>query len=250
MNIEAFYALSYGLYVVGTANKGRKNGYVANTAFQVTATPEQIAISCNKDNLSAEMIDQSGYFSLSVLEKDASKEIINRFGYKSGKSVDKFEGVKFFETHNGVPVVTEECVAWFECKVEQKLDVGTHILFIGRVIEGEYLDKDKESMTYAYYRQVRHGASPKNSPTYVDKSLLPDKEKETVVKEEKIEEVPVEKPKGKSMQKWECIICGHIYDPAVGDPDSGIAPGTAFEDIPDDWVCPDCGADKSEFEPI
>ena len=98
MNIEAFYALSYGLYIVGAASKGRKNGYVANTAFQVTATPEQIAISCNKDNLSAEMIDESGYFSLSVLERDASNEIINRFGYKSGKTSDKFEDTKYFES--------------------------------------------------------------------------------------------------------------------------------------------------------
>lgn len=242
MNIEAFYSLSYGLYIIGTASKGKKNGYVANTAFQVTASPEQIAISCNKDNLSEQMIDESGYFSLSVLEKDASKEIINRFGYKSGKTLDKFEGTKYFETNNGIPVVTEECVAWFECKVEQKVDVGTHIIFIGRVLNGEYLDENKESLTYTYYRQERHGLSPKNSPTYVDKSLLPEKEK----KVEKAEE----KPKGKPMQKWECIVCGHIYDPAEGDPDSGIAPGTAFEDLPDDWVCPDCGAEKSDFEPI
>lgn len=246
MNIEAFYSLSYGLYIIGTASKGKKNGYVANTAFQVTASPEQIAISCNKDNLSEQMIDESGYFSLSVLEKDASKEIINRFGYKSGKTLDKFEGTKYFETNNGIPVVTEECVAWFECKVEQKVDVGTHIIFIGRVLNGEYLDENKESLTYTYYRQVRHGLSPKNSPTYVDKSLLPEKEK----KEEKAEETPAEKPKGKSMQKWECIVCGHIYDPAVGDPEQNIPPGTAFEDLPDDWVCPDCGAEKEDFEPI
>ncbi len=242
MNIEAFYSLSYGLYIISAANNGIKNGYVANTAFQVTATPEQIAISCNKDNLSAEMIDKSDYFSLSVLEKDVSKEIINRFGYKSGKTFDKFESTNYFETKNGVPVVTEGCVAWFECKVAQKVDVGTHILFIGKVLDGEYLDKEKESLTYAYYRQVHHGLSPKNSPTYVDKSKL--------LEQEKVEEAPVEKPKGNTMQKWECIICGHIYDPAVGDPDSGIAPGTTFEDLPDHWVCPDCGAEKSEFEPI
>lgn len=52
------------------------------------------------------------------------------------------------------------------------------------------------------------------------------------------------------MQKWECTNCGYIYDPAQGDPDNGIEPGTAFEDLPDDWTCPDCGAAKSEFEPM
>jgi len=54
-------------------------------------------------------------------------------------------------------------------------------------------------------------------------------------------------PKAK---KYRCLVCEHIYDPAVGDPESRIAPGTAFEDIPDDWVCPDCGATKADFEPL
>ena len=50
------------------------------------------------------------------------------------------------------------------------------------------------------------------------------------------------------MEKWTCIVCGYVYDEAVGDPDSGIAPGTKFEDIPDDWVCPFCGVSKDQFE--
>lgn len=51
------------------------------------------------------------------------------------------------------------------------------------------------------------------------------------------------------MQKWVCVPCGYIYDPAVGDPDNEIEPGTPFDDLPDDWVCPVCGVDKSFFEP-
>ncbi len=49
------------------------------------------------------------------------------------------------------------------------------------------------------------------------------------------------------MAKWECLICGYIYDEARGDPDSGIAAGTRWEDIPDDWICPDCGVGKADF---
>lgn len=49
------------------------------------------------------------------------------------------------------------------------------------------------------------------------------------------------------MQMWQCTICSYIYDPQLGDPDNGVAPGTVFEDLPDDWVCPDCGADKDQF---
>ena len=52
------------------------------------------------------------------------------------------------------------------------------------------------------------------------------------------------------MKKYKCIMCGYIYDPAAGDPDNGVQPGTAFEDLPDDWVCPECGAGKDQFEPV
>lgn len=52
------------------------------------------------------------------------------------------------------------------------------------------------------------------------------------------------------MQKWECMVCGWIYDPAKGDPSQGIKPGTAFEDLPDGWVCPECGAPKDMFRPL
>jgi rubredoxin len=52
------------------------------------------------------------------------------------------------------------------------------------------------------------------------------------------------------MKKYECTVCGYIYDPAVGDPDNGVKAGTAFEDIPDDWVCPECGAGKDAFEAV
>ena len=52
------------------------------------------------------------------------------------------------------------------------------------------------------------------------------------------------------MEKWECTVCGYIYDPAAGDPTTGVEPGTAFEDLPAGWTCPDCGASKDEFEAI
>lgn len=52
------------------------------------------------------------------------------------------------------------------------------------------------------------------------------------------------------MDKWECMVCGYVYDPAVGDPDSGIAAGTSFEDLPDDWMCPECGVEKDMFEKV
>jgi rubredoxin len=50
------------------------------------------------------------------------------------------------------------------------------------------------------------------------------------------------------MEKWECMVCGYVYDPKLGDPDEGVNPGTRFEDIPKNWDCPECGAGKDEFE--
>ena len=52
------------------------------------------------------------------------------------------------------------------------------------------------------------------------------------------------------MAKWECMVCGYIYDPEVGDPDNGVDSGTPFEDLPDDWICPECGSQKEEFDMV
>lgn len=52
------------------------------------------------------------------------------------------------------------------------------------------------------------------------------------------------------MAKWKCLMCDYVYDPALGDPDNGVEPGTGFEDIPDDWICPVCGVGKDQFERV
>lgn len=84
-------------------------------------------------------------------------------------------------------------------------------------------------MTYAYYHQVKRGSTPPSAPTYIKK------------KDERSK---------KGMDKYECTICGYEYDPAEGDPENDIDPGTPFENLPDDWVCPVCGADKEVFEKL
>ena len=237
MQIEAFFKLSYGLYVVSTKSGNTLNGYIANTVFQVTAEPPQLAISCSKDNYSEHLINESGAFSVSILSKDASSKVISTMGYKSGKEAKKFEEFNFIEGQLGTPILTDDCIAWFDCKVVQKLDVGSHILFIGEVIDSKLLDESKDPLTYAYYREVKNGVAPKNAPTYIDKSKLSASVKDKTAV-------------NKYSQKWECTVCGQIYDPMEGDPDGGIAPGTPFEDIPDDWVCPTCGVSKEDFVPM
>jgi rubredoxin/flavin reductase (DIM6/NTAB) family NADH-FMN oxidoreductase RutF len=192
-----------------------------------------MAISCSKDNYSTSIIQKSRLFSVSILQQEVKPEVIGSFGYRSGADHDKFQDIEYMEGSTGVPIVTEDAIAWFECEVEQEYDAGTHLLFIGKVINFDIIDPEKNPLTYAYYREVKKGAAPKNAPTYIDKSKL----------EKKV-------PPAGGLKKYRCLACGLVYDPTVGDEDSGIKPGTAFEDIPDDWVCPVCGTTKDMFEEI
>jgi flavin reductase (DIM6/NTAB) family NADH-FMN oxidoreductase RutF len=229
MNIEAYFKVTYGLYVVSSANGGKLNGYVSNTVFQVTAEPPQIAIACSKNNLTTSLIEQSKTFAISVLEKETSADIIGTFGYKSGKDVDKFSNVKFKTGKTGAPILLDNAIAYFECEVVQVMDVGSHLLFIGKVVDNALLNANAEPLTYAFYREVRKGKAPKNAPTYIDPEKLKKVINITTITENY------------------CTACGYVYHPKEGDPNSGIAPGTSFEDLPDTWVCPVCGAEKSDF---
>jgi flavin reductase (DIM6/NTAB) family NADH-FMN oxidoreductase RutF/rubredoxin len=227
MNTKALYDISYGLYVVSSKKGDKYNGQVANTVIQVCSDPARISVAINKNNYTHEFITSSKAFTASILDKETPLSFIGDFGFKSGRDVEKFKAVNFKLSENGLPVVTDNALSYLEAKVINEVDVGTHTLFVGELTGAEVL-KEGEPMTYAYYHQVKRGTTPKSAPSYVEEK-----------KEEKTE-----------MAKYKCTVCGYIYDPAAGDPDGGIKPGTAFEDIPDDWVCPVCGAAKEDFEKI
>ncbi len=231
-NNEAYYKVSYGLYIISSAFEDMKTGYVGNTVFQVTANPPQFAISCSKDNASKDIIAKSGFFSVSVLDQEASMTLISTFGYKSSRDIQKFDGVEHIQAKSGCPIVTADTVAWFECALKQSVDMGTHMLFIGQILDKALLKPNNAPLTYAYYQTEMKGRAPKNAPTYIEQKKV---------------EAAIPPPQ---TGKYKCLICGYIYDPVLGDEDSGIPPGTAFEDIPDDWSCPLCGAEKSDFEPL
>ena len=231
MNLEAFFKLTYGLFIVAAKKEDKINGYCSNTITQVTAEPPQIVVCCHKNNLTCEYILASNAFSISVLSQDAHPDIIGTFGFKSGRDTNKFDGFKYIYGNSGMPILTQDCVAWFECELVNTVDVGTHYMFIGKVIDNDLLDKDKDALTYKYYRDKKRGFSPKNSPTYIDK-----------------EELAAEKSKSMTKGIYECCVCGYRYDPAIGDEVGGIEPGIKFGDLPDNWVCPVCGASKEEFK--
>jgi len=226
MDPKSLYKISYGLYVI-TSRKGNNiNGQTANALIQVTAEPPAIAIGINRNNLTHEFIKESKVFAVSILSQDTPLNFIGQFGFKSGRDINKFDQVNYKTGKTGAPIILDNTLAYLEVKVTQEMDVGTHTIFVGEIVESELL-KDGEPMTYAYYHQVKRGTTPKTAPTYL--------------KEEK---------KPITLPKYQCTICGYIYDPEKGDPDGGIAPGTPFEDIPDEWTCPVCGASKDQFEKV
>ncbi len=234
MNLEALYKIGYGMYIVSSKNnEGKFNGQIANTVFQVTAQPPQVAVCINKNNLTCEYIKESRVFVVSVLNRNTPLQFIGQFGFKSGRDINKFENVNYKIGDLGIPIILDNTVAYIEAKVVSETDVGTHILFVGEVVNAEVLT-DEETMTYEYYHLVKKGKSPKTAPTYIEG--------------EKVKKL--ENKKEGKMKKYECKVCGYIYDPQKGDPENGIKPGTPFEQLPDDWVCPVCGAGKEEFEEI
>lgn len=221
INYEALFKVSYGLYVVCSGSKEKGNGYISNTVFQVTSDPPRFATCCNKDNHTAEIIKASGVFSVSVLQQDAGAAILGTFGYRSGKDSDKLSGMNIRYGETGVPIVLTDAIAFLEVRVEETIDVDTHLMFIGTLISAEVLDETADPLTYLHYRKVKKGVAPKNAPTYIDKSKL---EKTT---------------KAEVFAKYECPACGYIYDDEKEE--------VKFADLPDDWICPVCGEDKSDF---
>ncbi len=149
----ALFKLSYGLFVL-TAKEGEKdNGCIVNTAFQVANEPTKIAISCQKENLTREIIGKTGEFNLSVLTEEVPFEVIRHFGMQTGRQIDKFENCKEeVRSANGIKYIPKYTNAFFSVKVEHSIDLGSHEMFIGDVVESKVLS-DKPSCTYAYYHK-------------------------------------------------------------------------------------------------
>ncbi len=215
---KLFRDISYGMYFVTTRNQNNKNiGCVINTLTQITSTEPTISISLNKENYTNLAIKESKKFIVSIISEKTPKEAIGTFGYHTSKELNKFENVCYEEV-DGLPILKEDTCGYLMAEVTNIIDCGTHDLIIGKVIKTQK-ENDNKPMTYAYYHQELKGKSPKNAPTY-------------------IEEDPIKN----TGNQYRCTLCGYIYD----DRKEKIK----FEDLPDDWKCPLCGATKNQFEKI
>ena len=166
MDPNVLHNIGYGMYVVSSNKGDLLSGQIANTVFQITSEPVTVAVSINKKNLTHEYIESSKRFSVSVISEDAPLAFVGKFGFKTGKTEDKFKDTKFIKLDSGCPVVLDNALCYLEAKVINRLDCGTHTLFLGEVTDSKIL-KTGKPMTYDYYHQVRRGTTPETAPTFI-----------------------------------------------------------------------------------
>ena len=140
MNRKAFSRINYGLFIVGAELDGKPQGCIVNSLHQVTSSmPFKFSLTVNKSNETFKAIEAKGSFAATVLAKDTPKDLINLFGYKSGRVVNKCDGFDVERDGAGNPYVKDHALARFSCKVVEKLDLGTYMLYIAETTEAEVL---------------------------------------------------------------------------------------------------------------
>ena len=140
MNRKAFSRINYGLFIVGAELDGKPQGCIVNSLHQVTSSmPFKFSLTVNKSNETFKAIEAKGSFAATVLAKDTPKDLVNLFGYKSGRVVNKFDGFDVERDGAGNPYVKDHALARFSCKVVEKLDLGNYMLYIAETMEAEVL---------------------------------------------------------------------------------------------------------------
>ncbi len=167
MNSKVMNQLSYGLFVLTAKDGDKDNGCIINTAFQVTTSPNRIAIAVNKENYTHDMIIKTKEFNVSILDESATFDTFQHFGFQSGRDTDKFVEISFVRAENGIAYITKESNGYISGKVAETVDLGTHTLFIADVTGGEILSEEA-SVTYAYYHaNIKPSAKPAEKKGYI-----------------------------------------------------------------------------------
>ncbi len=177
MNTNALFKIGYGLYILTAYENGKDNGCIINTVMQVTSDPCQIAIAVNKKNYTSGMIRNTRKFNISVLSESVKFDTFKHFGFQSGANVDKFANFSDTErTPNGLLYITKDTNAFMSAYVQQEIDLGSHLMFIGQLVASEVLF-DTPTVTYDYYQ----------------KNIKP-------------------KPETSKKSGWRCKICNYVYE--------------------------------------
>ena len=177
MDPKALYNLTYGLYLLTTREDGRDYGCIINTVVQVARDPDRIAISVQKNNKTHEVLLRTGLFNLSAITADAPFDLFRQFGMQSARDTEKFRGYPGIDrAPNTLPILSRYGNMYLSVLVTESIDLGSHTLFIGELLDGQVLN-GKPSCTYSHYQT----------------SIKP-------------------QPKKAAVKQWECRICGYIYE--------------------------------------
>ena len=186
MNRKAFNAINYGLFLVGAAVDGKRHGCVVNSLHQATSSsPYKFTLTMSKSNETTKTIETAGSFAATVLSRDCPKELVNLFGYKSGRVVDKFAEYDTAVDEAGNPYVNAYALARISCKVVDKMDLGNYILFVGEVTEAEVMGEGIGLTVDAF--KNNGGSTPPAATVY--RTL-------------------------EGNEGWKCTICGYVADKA------------------------------------
>jgi len=244
---KVFSKFSYGVEVLTTRVDGRDYGCIINTAGQVaSADPKKITISCIKKNHTCDMVMKAGRFNISILTEDAPYSLFQRFGFQSGRDVDKFADLDYdVRTSNGIRYIPQYTNAVLSCEIIDVKDLETQTLYIANVVEAKVLSS-APSCTYGYYHahiKPKKNPAPEQKECWVCKvcgyvfegAEMPDDFTCPLCKHGKDEfehVVPEVKPKQKG---YVCSICGH-FEPCDGE-------------LPADYTCPLCKHGREDFTP-
>ncbi len=160
VDTKAFHAFSYGLFLLASQADGRDNACIVNTAIQAASKPRQVSVACIKGSCTQETIAASNRFCVSVLDESTPLEYFEHFGMKSGHDIEKcvasddasIPGANPSRTESGL-VFEKSAIAFFDCSVVESIDMGSHVMYVGEVVEARRLS-DKAPITYDYYRNV------------------------------------------------------------------------------------------------
>jgi ferric-chelate reductase [NAD(P)H] len=166
MDLNAFFKITYGVYIITTKFEDKLNGMIATAVCQVTAEPVQMTLGINKESLTHEIILKTGCVGVNALRQETDFNFIGNFGFKSGRNINKLEGIGFMTGATGVPLLVDNTVAVFEGRVIDKMDAGTHTIFLVEAVEAKILTEEFP-LSYEYYHNVIKGKSPKFAPTFI-----------------------------------------------------------------------------------
>ena len=150
-DLNALFNIGYGLYVVTSNDGTRDNGLIVNTVSQVTNTPNRVAVTINKANYSYHIIQQTGILNVNCLDVSAPFSVFQNFGFRSGRTADKFEGIEELRSDNGLRFLPRYVNSFMSLKVESVVDLDTHGMFICSVTEARVMS-DRQTMSYTYYQ--------------------------------------------------------------------------------------------------